>query len=110
VATRWLLISILVAALVSMSALSRVDDVADLAGRWTPSIIGLLLLLLALVGSRIAWAVSFVIAAFAAGLQIVAALTALDVPERTAVAGVSLVFVLALWGLRPEASARGHHG
>jgi hypothetical protein len=108
--TRWLLIAILIAAIASMSALSRVEAVADVAGRWTPSAIAVLILALALVGSRIAWAISFVLAVFATGLQVAAALAALDVPERTAVAGISLVSTLALWGLRPEASARGHHG
>ena len=54
--SRWLLIAILVVAVVSLGALSQIDAVVDVAGEWTPSIVALFLLLLALLGSRLAWA------------------------------------------------------
>ena len=100
---RWVLIAIVVVAVGSFAALAAIPSVTEAAQiQWTPSFVGFVILALAVTGNRFAWALSFVGSALLTGFLSVHALTAIDVHERTAFAGVALIVSLALWALRPE--------
>lgn len=99
---RVLLISILVAALVALAALSQVREVRQGGFEWTPGIITVIVLILAVTGHPFAWGIAFALAAIGTGLQIALALSDLGEPSRLAVAAIGAVVVLALWGVRPD--------
>jgi hypothetical protein len=99
---RPLLISILVAALVALATLSRVREVHRSGFEWTPGLLTVIVLILAVTGHRFAWGLAFALAAIGVGLQAAYALSDLGEPARLAVAAVGVVVVLALWGLKPD--------
>ena len=99
---RVLLISILVAALVALAALSQLREVRQAGFEWTPGIITVIVLILAVTGHPFAWAVSFVFASLGTFVQLGLALNNLDEPSRLAITGLGVIVLLALWGLKPE--------
>lgn len=99
---RSLLNSILVASLVALASLSRLQEVRRSGFEWTPGIVTLIVLVLAMTGHRVAWAIAFVLATIGAGFQLAYALSDVGEQARLAVAAVGAVVVLALWGLRPQ--------
>jgi hypothetical protein len=99
---RPLLIGILVAALVALAALSRLDEVRSSGFEWTPGIITVIVLILAVTGHGLAWGIAFALAAIAVGLEAVLTVAEPWEPARLAVTAVGAVVVLALWALKPE--------
>jgi hypothetical protein len=102
VKVRGLLIAILVAAVVALVSLSQLREVERSGFEWTPGIVTVIVLLLAVTGHRFAWGLAFALSAIAAGFQLVYALSDLGAHSRMAVASVEAVVVLTLWLLRPE--------
>ncbi len=107
--TRGLFIGILVAAVGALAALARLREVERSGFEWTPGLITVLVLFLAITGRRGAWAVAFVFAGVNTLLGWVAAISDLE-PSRLAVAAVGTIGALALWGLRPEDDPAAGHG
>jgi hypothetical protein len=97
-----LLLSMLVAALVALASLSQLRDVHRSGFEWSPGIVTLIVLILAVTGHRLAWGIAFALAAIGTAFQLVWALSDLGEPARSAVAAVGVIICLALWGLNPD--------
>jgi hypothetical protein len=66
---RPILIGILVAALVALTALSSLEEVRSSGFEWTPGLITVVVLLLAVTGHRFAWGVAFALGAISVLLE-----------------------------------------
>jgi hypothetical protein len=98
---RTLLIGILVAALVALAALSGLDEVRSSGFEWTPGIVTVIVLLLAVTGHPFAWGIAFALAAIGVGLEAVFTVVEPWEPARLAVTAVGAIVVLSLWSLKP---------
>ncbi len=105
VSRRGLLIAVLVAALVALATMSRLEEVHRSGFEWTPGLITVIVVILAITGRPLAWGISFGLGAVGACIQTVYALGDLGEPARLAVAAVAAIVVLALWGLKPAEAA-----
>jgi membrane-bound ClpP family serine protease len=102
---RPILIGILVAALVALAALGRLDEVRSSGFEWTPGIITVIVLILAVTGHGLAWGIAFALAAIGVGFEAVLTVAEPWEPARLAVTAVGGAVVLALWALKPPDEA-----
>jgi hypothetical protein len=99
---RPVLIAILVASIVALATMAQLREVQRSGFEWTPGLITVIVLILAVSGRPLAWGIAFGLAAVGTAVEAAWALGNLDEAARLAVTSVGLITCLALWGLRPE--------